>query len=216
MEDSKNIIKFESLINPKEKINFNDSKFNKLIFLYSAAIKELDTRINIIKEEFKYLYDYDLIDHVKNRIKTPDSIANKMKSKEYELTYENLIKNINDIAGIRIVCGLKNDIFVIRKLIRNIPGIKILKEKDYINNPKKSGYSSYHLIVGVPVNLLEKLLYVKVEIQIRTLIMDCWANAEHKIKYKPEKEPEASISKELIACAKIANKLDNKIRVLSN
>ena len=213
---SEDMIKFESLVSEKEIIDTESETFKKLMFLYSSALRELETRIEIIKDEFKYLYDYDLIDHTKTRIKEPDSLIKKMQRKEYEITYENLIRNINDIAGIRVVCQFKNDIFVIKKLIQKIPGIRTIKEKDYVNNPKKSGYSSYHLIVEVPINLVEKIIYVKVEVQIRTAVMDFWANVEHKVKYKPEKDISTSISKELISCAKIANKLDVRINTLSN
>ena len=213
---SEDMIKFESLVSEKEIIDTESETFKKLMFLYSSALRELETRIEIIKDEFKYLYDYDLIDHTKTRIKEPDSLIKKMQRKEYEITYENLIRNINDIAGIRVVCQFKNDIFVIKKLIQKIPGVRTIKEKDYVNNPKKSGYSSYHLIVEVPINLVEKIIYVKVEVQIRTAVMDFWANVEHKVKYKPEKDISTSISKELISCAKIANKLDVRINTLSN
>lgn len=213
---SEDMIKFESLVSEKEIVDTESETFKKLMFLYSSALRELETRIEIIKDEFKYLYDYDLIDHTKTRIKEPDSLIKKMQRKEYEITYENLIRNINDIAGIRVVCQFKNDIFVIKKLIQKIPGVRTIKEKDYVNNPKKSGYSSYHLIVEVPINLVEKIIYVKVEVQIRTAVMDFWANVEHKVKYKPEKDISTSISKELISCAKIANKLDVRINTLSN
>lgn len=213
---SEDMIKFESLVSEKEIVDTESETFKKLMFLYSSALRELETRIEIIKDEFKYLYDYDLIDHTKTRIKEPDSLIKKMQRKGYEITYENLIRNINDIAGIRVVCQFKNDIFVIKKLIQKIPGVRTIKEKDYVNNPKKSGYSSYHLIVEVPINLVEKIIYVKVEVQIRTAVMDFWANVEHKVKYKPEKDISTSISKELISCAKIANKLDVRINTLSN
>ena len=213
---NENMIKFESLVEKTQTININDDKFKKIMFLYSSALKELETRIEIIKDEFKYLYNYDLIDHTKTRIKEPQSIINKMQRKEYDLTYENLIENINDIAGIRVVCQYKNDIFAIKKLIEKIPGVRVVKEKDYINNPKKSGYESYHLILDVPVNLLEKIIYVKVEVQIRTMVMDFWANVEHKVKYKPEKSVTNQVSKELIACAKKLGKIDNKITSLSS
>lgn len=213
---NENMIKFESLVEKTQKIDINDDKFKKIMFLYSSALKELETRIGIIKYEFKFLYNYDLIDHTKTRIKEPQSIINKMKRKEYDLTYENLIENINDIAGIRVVCQYKNDIFAIKKLIEKIPGVKLLKEKDYINNPKKSGYKSYHLILDVPVNLLEKIIYVKVEVQIRTIVMDFWANVEHKVKYKPQKSITNQVSKELVVYAKKLEKIDNKITSLSN
>ena len=152
-----------------------------------------------------------MIDHMQTRIKKPDSIVNKMKSRGLDITYQNMIENINDIAGIRVICPLKKDVFSVRDLVRNIPGVRILKEKDYINNPKKSGYSSYHMILEVPISLSNKHMYVKVEVQIRTMAMDFWASLEHKLKYKPQSEITKASSKELVTCAKMVHKLDNKM-----
>ena len=188
-----------------------DEKIEKIMFLYSVASKELQTKLEIIKDEFKLFYDYDLIDHMQTRIKKTDSIVNKMKSRGLDITYQNMIENINDIAGIRVICPLKKDVFSVRDLVRNIPGVRILKEKDYINNPKKSGYSSYHMILEVPISLSNKHMYVKVEVQIRTMAMDFWASLEHKLKYKPQSEITKASSKELVTCAIMLNKLDNKM-----
>ena len=143
-------------------------------------------------------------------------IVNKMKKKGYELTYKEMIENINDIAGVRIICQLKDDIFKIRNLIEELPGIQIEKEKDYVNHPKESGYSSYHMIIKIPVTLSKQTIYVKVEIQIRTMAMDFWASLEHKMKYKTDKEVNKKTSKELVNYAKIVNKMDNKIMLMNN
>ena len=182
------LIKIENSMSLKKTISEEDELFKKLMFIYSIAMKQLMTKMEILKEKSKIFYDYELIDNIKTRIKTPQSIINKMKKKGYNFTYEEMIYNINDIAGIRIICPLKRDIFVIKDLIKKLSGVNIIKEKDYVTNPKKSGYSSYHLIVETPTNLFEKTIYVKVEIQIRTLTMDFWANLEHKTKYKPEQK----------------------------
>ena len=211
MKKEKNeLITMATLLKKDEKIEKNTKTFEKIMFLYSIASKELETKLEIIKEEFKLFYDYELIDHMQTRIKKPDSIANKMKTRGLPLTYQDMIENINDIAGIRVICPLKKDIYTIRKLITNLPGIKILKEKDYITNPKKSGYSSYHIILEIPVTLSKNSVYVKVEVQIRTMAMDFWASLEHKMKYKNN-----NVSKELVQCAKIVNKLDNKMLLLN-
>ena len=199
-----------------EKIEEKTNTFEKIMIIYEMAIEELKTKINILQKEFKVFYNYDLIDHVNSRIKKPESIINKMKKKGCELTYNEMIENINDIAGVRVVCQLKDDIFKIRNLIEEIPGIYIEKEKDYVNHPKESGYSSYHMIVKVPVTLSKQTIYVKVEIQIRTMAMDFWANLEHKMKYKTDKEVNKKTSKELVNYAKIVNKMDNKIMLMNN
>ena len=212
MKKEKNeLITMSTLLRKDEKIEKNTKSFEKIMFLYSVASKELQTKLEIIKDEFKLFYDYDLIDHMQTRIKKPDSIVNKMKSRGLDFTYQNMIENINDIAGIRVICPLKTDVFSVRDLVRNIPGVRILKEKDYINNPKKSGYSSYHMILEVPISLSNKHMYVKVEVQIRTMAMDFWATLEHKLKYKPQSEITKASSKELVTCAKMVHKLDNKM-----
>ena len=215
--DNKELLKVDNILQKNDEVDITDQNFDKLMFLYSAALSELETKINILKEEFKYLYNYELIDNIQTRLKTPESILNKMKDKHYDYTYENLIENINDIAGLRIVCYAKDDIFTINKLIKALPGLRILKEKDYVTYPKKSGYSSYHIILEIPVNLSKKTIYVKVEVQIRTIAMDFWANTEHKLKYKPINDSNnKEISKELVACAKLINKIDNKMAICYN
>ena len=197
--------------NKNEKLDVKEEPFEKLMFFYKSALKQLELQMNIIKDEFKLIYNYDLIDHIDTRIKEPKSIVKKMEKKKYDKTYLNLIEKINDIAGIRIVCTLKDDIFFIRDLVKQIPDIHVLKEKDYVTNPKESGYSSYHMIVEVPVKLTQKTIYVKCEIQIRTLAMDCWASFEHKVKYKTKSDVNPKMSKELVSCAKMINKFDTKM-----
>ncbi len=204
------------LENKEEKLDVKDEPFDKLMFFYQSALKQLELQMNIIKEEFKIMYNYDLIDHIDTRIKGPKSIVKKMEKKKYKKTYFNLIEKINDIAGMRIVCTLKDDIFFIKDLVKQIPDVHILNEKDYVTNPKPSGYSSYHMIVEVPVKLSQKTIYVKCEIQIRTLAMDFWASFEHKVKYKTEQEVNKKTSKELINCAKMISKFDDKMISLKN
>lgn len=219
MKDKKaevtDLIRMENFLDYNKEVQKEDKTFEKLMFIYSIAIRELETKIGILKDEFKVFYDYDLIDHVNTRIKEPESIIQKMKNRGCKLTYKEMIENINDIAGIRIICPLKKDIFSIKDLIEKLPGVHILKEKDYVTHPKESGYSSYHIIVEVPITLSTNVIYVKVEIQIRTMAMDFWASLEHKMKYKPEDEVGKKISKEWINCAKMINKLDNKMMLLN-
>lgn len=211
MRENDLIIIENFLENKEEKLDVKEEPFDKLMFFYKSALNQLETQMNIIKDEFKIMYNYDLIDHIDTRIKEPKSIIKKMEKKRYKKTYANLIDKINDVAGLRVVCTLKDDIFFIKDLIKQIPGVHILKEKDYVTNPKKSGYSSYHMIVEVPVRLTQKTINVKCEIQIRTLAMDFWASFEHKIKYKTDKEVSKKTSKELVTCAKMINRFDEKM-----
>lgn len=210
-----NLIEMKNFLDYDKKINVIDNTFSKIMFIYEMAIKEINTKIEILQKEYKVFYNYDLVDHINTRIKKPESIIQKMKNKECKLTYQEMIKNINDIAGIRIICPLTKDVFSVRNLIEKIPGVKIIKEKDYITKPKESGYSSYHMIIGVPVTLSQQIIYVKVEIQIRTMAMDFWSSIEHKVKYKSENEIDKKSSKEWINCAKMVRKLDNKMMQLN-
>ena len=215
-EEVTNLAKVEKYIDYNKKLEADDKTFEKLMFIYSTAIKELQTKIEIMKDEFKIFYNYDLIDHINTRIKTPKSIKQKMQKRNLELNYKEMIENINDIAGVRIICPLKKDIFSIRNLIEKLPEINVITEKDYVTHPKESGYSSYHIIVEVPVTLSQNIVYVKVEIQIRTIAMDFWASLEHKMKYKPEEEIDKKSSKEWVNCAKTIQKLDNKMMLLNS
>ena len=212
---STDLVNVKNFLDYDKKIETNDKTFEQLMFVYMAAIKEVETKLEIIKQESKIFNDYEIIDNMKTRIKTPESIVNKMKKKGLEINYKEMIENINDIAGIRVVTPLKEDIYEIEKLIRKIPEINVLREKDYVENPKESGYSAYHIILAVPVVLSTKLIYVKVEVQIRTMAMDVWASLEHKMKYKTQKAITNKQSKEWINCAKAINKIDEKITNLT-
>lgn len=216
MKEKTDLVDLKNFLDYSETVTEDDDTFQKLMFVYKMAIKELNTKIEIFKEESKLFYDYDLIDHVNTRIKEPESIIKKMKKKNLELDYKEMINNINDIAGIRVICPLQSDIYTIKNLIQNIPGIETVKEKDYIVNPKESGYTAYHLIVRVPVMLSQELIYVKVEVQIRTMAMDFWSSLEHKMMYKPKEEPTKKQAKEWINCAKTINKLDTKMMLLNS
>lgn len=211
MNKEKELVKIESFIEPYKKVNLYDASFEKLMFIYQTSLRELETKIKILKDEFELFYKYRLIDNIRTRIKKPQSIIDKMKEKDCEMTYKDMIENINDIAGIRVICPLKDDIFTVKNLIGNLANINVIKEKDYVNFPKKSGYRSYHQIIEVPVNLSQKVIYVKTEIQIRTMAMDFWATLEHAKKYKTEEELTKKESKELIACAQMIDKLEQKM-----
>lgn len=211
MKENIELQKVEHFLESEKHVEVKSNDFEKIMFLYKIAIKEIESKLEILKEESKIFYDYDLIDHINTRIKSPESIKKKMREKSLKYTYREMIECINDIAGIRVICPFKKDVYSVRNLVTNLPGIKILKEKDYISNPKKSGYSSYHMIIEVPVVLSQGLVFVKVEIQIRTLAMDFWASIEHRLKYKTHNNLTKYKSKELIQCAKMINKLDNKM-----
>ena len=191
-------------------------QWRSVMFLYDSALKKLNTKIEILNNEFVNRYDHNPIEHIKSRLKTADSIVKKLKKDGYEVTIENMMDHLSDIAGIRIICSFTSDIYRLAEMIGNQSDLKVLSIKDYIKNPKPSGYSSYHMIVEVPVKLSQKTIYVKCEIQIRTLAMDFWASFEHKVKYKTEQEVNKKTSKELVNCAKMISKFDDKMISLKN
>ena len=199
------------LINSLIPLNTKNKEFSTLMELYDKARSDILEKLNIIKEYFKEIYEYDVINHITSRIKTPESILKKMQKKHYELTYKDLIENINDIAGIRVICTFKDDILKIRKIIGKMPNVRIIKEKDYIKNHKKSGYMGYHIILENYIKYDDTYVPVKVEIQIRTMAMDFWATTEHKIKYKKNHKLSTKDSKKMEIYAKIINILDDKI-----
>lgn len=193
-------------------INVQNKDFQKLMNIYNEARRELVFQLEMLKEALKQYCGYDVINHITSRIKSPESIINKMNKKNYEINYQNLIENINDIAGIRIVCTFKDDIEMVKNVIKRMQTIEVLKEKDYITKPKKSGYSAYHIIVEVPMKYEGQDIYVKAEIQICTMAMNFWSTTEHKIKYKTKGKLSKIDSKKLEIYAKIINKLDEKIK----
>ena len=193
-------------------IFYNEAdEWARAMFLYDAALKELNTRLDIWNKEFKLIHQYNPIEHVTSRIKSPQSIAKKMRKRDLELTIRNIMDYVNDIAGIRIICSFTADIYRIADLLEEQSDIKILKIKDYIQNPKENGYMSYHMIVAVPVSLSSGVVDTKVEIQIRTIAMDFWASLEHKIYYKFEGKAPSHIRRELKECADLVSFLDRKM-----
>lgn len=183
--------------------------------IYNAALRQIETKMEILNEEFQHVHQYNPIEHIKSRIKTPESIVKKLKRHGYESTIENMVKYINDIAGIRIICSFTSDIYRIAEMISDQRDIRVLAVKDYITYPKASGYKSYHMIVTVPVYLSDRIVDTKVEIQIRTVAMDFWASLEHKIHYKFEGDAPEHIKSELIECSKMVSDLDARMLSLN-
>lgn len=186
-----------------------------LMFLYNAALKEINTKIDILNDEFQHIYHYTPIEHIKSRIKTPASIVNKLKKNGYETSVENMVKYVNDIAGIRIICSFTSDIYLIADMITNQSDLKVVSVKDYITHPKVSGYQSYHILVTVPIHLTQGIVDTIVEIQIRTIAQDFWASLEHKIYYKFEGNAPDYIRRELQECANIVSNLDRRMLSLN-
>lgn len=195
--------------------NAEVDNWKEVILVYNSALKEISTKLEILNDEFQHVHRYNPIEHIKSRIKTSESIVKKLKKNGYESTIENMVKYVNDIAGIRIICSFTTDIYRIAEMLTNQSDIKVLSVKDYIKNPKASGYKSYHMIATIPIYLSDRIVDVKVEIQIRTVAMDFWASLEHKIHYKFEGNAPYHIKDELFECARMVSELDAKMLSLN-
>ena len=196
--------------------NYEDvDSWKTVMFLYTSALKEVGTKLEILNDEFQHVHSYNPIEHIKTRIKAPESIVKKLKRHGHETSIENMVKYVNDIAGVRLICSFTSDIYKLAEMIGNQTDLKVLSIKDYIKNPKESGYKSYHMLVSVPIFLSDSVVDTKVEIQIRTIAMDFWASLEHKIYYKYEGQAPEYISKDLRECADMVATLDDKMLQLN-
>lgn len=190
--------------------------WREVTLIYNAALKQVQTKMEILNDELQHVHQYNPIEHIKARIKTPESIVKKLKRHGYESTIDNMVKHVNDIAGIRIICSFTSDIYRIADMIAEQRDIRVIAVKDYITFPKASGYKSYHMIVTVPVYLSDRTVVAKVEIQIRTVAMDFWASLEHKIHYKFEGDAPDYIRNELVECSKLVSDLDARMLQLND
>ncbi len=195
--------------------DYSVDSWKEVNLIYNAALKQVETKLEILNEEFQHVHQYNPIEHIKARIKSPESIVKKLKRHGYESTIDNMVKHVNDIAGIRVICSFTSDIYAIAEMIRVQKDIQVIATKDYITYPKTSGYRSYHMIVTVPVYLSDRIVDTRVEIQIRTVAMDFWASLEHKIHYKLEGDAPDYIKNELIDCARMVADLDAKMLSLN-
>ena len=190
-----------------------------MMLLYKSALMEVGTKLEILNEEFKHIHQYNPIEHIKQRIKSPESIVKKLKKRGLDSTIENMREFTNDIAGIRVICSFTSDIYRIAEMIRNQHDIKAIPVKDYIISPKESGYKSFHMIVSVPIYLSDSVVDTKVEIQIRTVAMDFWASLEHKVNYKLDQDDSdeeiKNIRRRLYDCAQMVSVLDDEMLALN-
>ncbi len=201
----------DSLIKINELTKKDYNEFEIIMSIYQKALNNTIKECLELKEMLSTTYNYDVITNITGRIKSPDSIATKMKKKNLDISYDNMIEHINDIAGVRIVCNYKDEVYKIRNIIRKQKNINVIKEKDYLKKTKKSGYSAYHMILEVPVTIKQETIYIKVEIQIRTALMDFWSTIEHKIKYKPKSKLSNLDSIKLSIYARIINDISDKM-----
>ena len=176
----------------------------------------MDTKIEILSEDFAVRHDYNPIHHIEKRLKTPQGIEGKLRRLHLEVSIPSARENIFDIAGIRVVCNFVEDVYEVANMLTSQNDITVVSRKDYIANPKPNGYRSLHLCLSVPVFLLEGCIYVPVEVQIRTVAMDFWASLEHNLRYKKDKDIPAKIDIELKACAEVSATLDKRMQKIFN
>lgn len=187
------------------------NEIDHLMLKYEFALEELITQLKIAIKEFEFNNNKQIVEHIKTRIKSKESAIKKLEIKGYEINISNLQKHIHDMVGVRIVCSFLPDVYDIVNIIENAKNLKIKEKRDYIENPKKSGYSSYHIIVEVPIYLEKGIEYIEAEIQIRTMAMDFWASLDHKLQYKFSEVLPEEIKKEMYDCSLAIKRLDNKM-----
>ena len=202
----------ESMIPPKMTVTIEDARivaetFGDLRMRYHAAIKEISTKLEVLDNEFSLRHDYNPIHHMECRLKSIKSIVDKIERKGWPMEIESVYK-IMDFAGVRVICNYVDDVYTVEESLLRQDDIKLLKLKDYISNPKESGYRSLHLVVEIPIFLSDKTYNMPIEVQIRTIAMDTWASLEHELKYKRKEEMPENVAQELRKCAKAMAEVD--------
>lgn len=190
------------------------SPFRKLMSYYQCAIMEVETKFNVLNEELSLRYDRNPIETIKSRLKSPESIVEKVNRKNIPLTVEDIENNIYDIAGIRVICSFQSDIYMLAEALLKQDDITLVEKKDYIQQPKPNGYRSLHLIIETPIFLHDQKRLMKVEVQLRTISMDWWASLEHKICYKKNIADYDLVRQDLRDCADIGASLDERMEII--
>lgn len=188
--------------------------FSRMLLEYQFAINEVLTKVEILRQEFTHLYRYNPIEHVSSRVKTPESLAQKLVRKGVKMSSESVANNIYDVAGVRITCSFIGDCYRVMSALTSQDDIEVVEVKDYIKHPKKNGYKSLHVIVRIPIFLSTGAKKIPVELQIRTIAMDFWAALEHKIFYKYDREVPEHLTEELFNAAVVADQLDQRMERL--
>ena len=190
-------------------------EYQQIMMIYESAIKQIETKLDILNKENKVSGRRNPIETVKSRIKSPQSIAGKLEKRHLPVTFDSMIENLHDIAGVRVICPYISDIYSVRDMLLKQPDITLLEEKDYIKNPKESGYRSLHLVIEIPVYLSESTHNVKVEIQLRTIAMDFWASLEHELHYKTNTRVPESVRRELFRVAETIAMTDREMEEIA-
>lgn len=220
MKDIKKKIFEEGIISNEflDIVHENMKPMKEFMTYYRCAIMEIETKFNVLNEEFSLQYDRNPIEHIKTRLKSAESIIKKINRKGLDFSIETVEKHIKDIAGVRVICSFPEDIYKLAECLLNQDDVKLIEKKDYIVNPKKSGYRSLHLIVEVPIFLQNGKKSINVEVQLRTIAMDFWASLEHKLRYKKNIDTDETeiIERELLVCSEISADLDKRMEEIRN
>lgn len=188
--------------------------FAKLMSYYKCAMMEIETKFNVLNEEFTLQFDRQPINSIKTRLKNPISIRQKLSSKGYELSMESIEQNLHDVAGIRVVCSFIEDVYMLAEALLKQDDITLIEAKDYIKAPKANGYRSLHLIVAVPIFLQHEKRIMQAEVQLRTIAMDSWASLEHQLRYKKDTPLDGAVQWELRYCADLSAQLDERMNAM--
>ena len=186
-------------------------KFARLMTYYRCAMMEIETKFNVLNEEYSLAHDRNPISSIKTRLKSFPSIREKLVRKGLEESVSAIEENLNDIAGVRVICPFPEDVYVLADALLKQDDVFLIEKKDYIKKPKPNGYRSLHMIVAIPIFLAHEKRMMKVEIQLRTIAMDCWASLEHQLRYKKETTFTEEMARELLTCAELSAELDNKM-----
>ena len=198
----------------KDSIRSLTTRYKELMAYYRCAMMEVETKFRVLSENLSLEDDRNPIEAIKTRMKSPESIANKLQSRNLPLTIESIEENLNDVAGVRVICGFPGDIYRLAEAFLRQDDVKLIEKKDYIENPTRNGYRSLHLIVTVPIYLHDEKRLMRVEVQFRTIAMDWWASLEHQIRYKKEVTVTKDDARELRDCAEQAALLDYRMEQL--
>lgn len=186
-------------------------EIQRLMTYYRCAMMEVETKFKVLDEEYSLQHDRNPINSIKTRLKKVRSITEKLERKNLELTPESVEENIRDVAGVRVICAFEKDVYTLAEALLRQDDVTLIQKKDYIQNPKPNGYRSLHLIISIPIFLGNEKKNMYVEIQLRTIAMDCWASLEHQLRYKKNLETQEEIETELFRCAELSKELDSKM-----
>lgn len=205
------VVNVPNLVSVPEKLLAEAKQFQAVMMMYTCAIREVKTKLEVLNDDLSVRNQRNPIEVIKSRVKKPTSIVEKLQRRNLPVTSESMMKNLDDVAGIRVICSFTDDIYLVANMLVSQDDVTVIAIKDYIKTPKPNGYRSYHLIIEVPVFFSDQKKQMRVEVQIRTIAMDFWASLDHQLKYKKDLLDETEISEDLTLCASVIAETDRKM-----